>query len=57
MRGSNYIFVIAIIYTLLECRHFGWHFFPRSDFEVVCDGIAWLMLAIAALTDVIERKR
>ncbi|MDA3854229.1 MAG: hypothetical protein PF444_08320 [Bacteroidales bacterium] len=46
----NYsIFFIAIAFSLVETDYFGWNFMPRSDAEIICDGIVMIMLAMAFL--------
>lgn len=37
----------AIFYTIVETAYFGWNFTPKSDAEMICDGIGLLMLVIS----------
>jgi hypothetical protein len=34
------ILSIALVYGVCETWHFGWNWAPKSDAEVICDGIA-----------------
>lgn len=38
---------VAVLWGLIEGDYFGWHFIPQSDAELICDGIAFLILAMA----------
>jgi len=38
---------IAGAYAIFETTYFGWNWSPHSDAEVIADGIAFLLLAIA----------
>lgn len=41
------LYVIAGIYWLSETAYFGWNWSPQSSAEVVADGIAMILLALA----------
>ena len=48
MRRINWpIFWLGNIFGLLETAHFGWNFTAQSDAEMVCDGITFLIVALA----------
>jgi hypothetical protein len=34
------------LFWLAETAYFGWNFAPKSDAEIVCDGLAILILAL-----------
>lgn len=44
-RGAP-IIVAGIIFLVIETKHFGNNLFPLSNAEVICDGIALLVIAI-----------
>ena len=41
------VFTFGIFYWLMETAYFGWNFAPSSDAEIICDGIAGLITALA----------
>jgi len=41
------IFWLGQFFWLIETWHFGWNFAPSSDAEMICDGIAVLITALA----------
>lgn len=41
------LYFIAIWFWMTETQYFGWNLMPKSDAEVICDGIALVLLAIA----------
>ena len=43
------LWVIAIAFGLFETAYFGWNWAPKSDAEVMADGIALVLLALAFL--------
>lgn len=49
---------IAVLYWLFETYHFGWHGWPKSDAEFICDGISLVLLIITSnrLDDLEESK-
>lgn len=49
MKVNWTIFVLGQLFWLLETAHFGWDAFPVSDAELICDGIAVLITAMAFL--------
>lgn len=50
MKGFNWpIFWIGNAWLLIETAHFGWNSLPKSDAEVICDGIGCLIVAMAWL--------
>ncbi len=40
------IVLIGILYGFTETAYFGWNFFPKSDAEMICDGIGILITVI-----------
>jgi hypothetical protein len=48
--GPNlFIVCIALIYFLEENRYFHWNKYPKSDAELICDGILFVIFALACL--------
>lgn len=47
------IFMLGLIFGLIETAYFGWNMTPQSDAEVICDGIA---IGISALAFLAPRK-
>lgn len=47
MTRRAWLFFIALWFWLIETHHFGWNMAPQSDAEMICDGIAMLLLSIA----------
>lgn len=43
------ILVFALYFSLIETIHFGWNASPKSDAELICDGIALLIASLAFL--------
>ena len=39
--------MVGLMWAVYETDYFGWHRRPSSDAEIICDGIAFLILAIA----------
>lgn len=46
-RINWWIAFIAIWFWLIETAYFGWNASPGSDAELICDGLALLIFAIA----------
>ena len=44
---NPYIFAIAMIFWWEENQYFGWNYLPASDAELIADGVACLLLALA----------
>lgn len=43
------VFAIGLLFGLAETAYFGWNFWPQSPAEMICDGIALAICAIAYL--------
>jgi hypothetical protein len=43
------VFIIATMFAVVENAYFGWNLTPKSDAELICDGIAMVMYALAFL--------
>ena len=43
------IVFIAVLFGIIKMNYFGWNFEPQSDNELFCDGIMFLILALAML--------
>ena len=41
------IMFFALCFNLIETAYFGWNFTPHSDAELICDGICFLIGAMA----------
>ena len=41
------IFIIAAVYAYWQNSYFGWNYFPKSDAEIISDGIAAILFALA----------
>lgn len=39
--------VIALWWWFVETHHYGWNWVAESDAEMICDGIALLLLTLA----------
>lgn len=40
-------FFTGALYLVIESRYFGWHMWPKSDAEMICDGIGLLIIALS----------
>jgi len=49
MRPRFAAMILALFYAVFETAHFGWNLAPKSDAEMICDGIAVLVYALAYL--------
>lgn len=47
MRFNWPIWIMAMLYGIVETRYFGWNLHPSSDAEIICDGITILIGALA----------
>ena len=43
------IILLAILYGFVETTYFGGNFFPKSDAEMICDGIGLILFSLAFL--------
>lgn len=41
------VFWTGQLWWLTETAHYGWNALPQSDAELICDGIAFLIFALA----------
>jgi len=41
------IFILASLFGLIETAYFGWNMFPKSESELVCDGITMILFAMS----------
>jgi hypothetical protein len=46
-RFVNIVWFIALMYTIMENVYFGWNLTPKSDAELICDGICALLFSMA----------
>ena len=42
-----WIFWISFVFFIAENNHFGWNWKPKSDAELIADGIVLLILALS----------
>lgn len=42
-----YRWLTAVSFALFETAHFGWNWSPKSDAEIICDGIAFILFSLA----------
>lgn len=49
------ILTVATTYSLIETAHFGWNWWPKTDAELICDGISLVLMAVAFVMPVKER--
>lgn len=42
-------FIVACIFMVVCAHHFGSSFWPQSDAEVMCDGIACLLFSLSSV--------
>lgn len=55
--SPNWIVItISQCWWTLEALYFGRHFLPRSDAEMICDGIALLIFALAFVASPIRES-
>jgi len=41
------VMILGLFYAIAETAHFGWNSRPKNDAEMICDGIAILIFALA----------
>jgi hypothetical protein len=41
------IWICGMLFATEQNWYFGWHWYPHSDAELICDGIALLIFALA----------
>ena len=56
MKASVVIWALAMFYAFWETAHFGWNMTAKTDTEMVCDGIALVLFALACATSAIEKR-
>lgn len=52
-----YAWGIAMFFALWQNAYFGRHSFPQSDAELMADGMALLLVAIAVLVWAVEGRK
>jgi hypothetical protein len=50
------LWIIAIIFSFIETKYFGWNWTAQSDAEMICDGIALLLFGLAMIAQIISAK-
>lgn len=56
MKASVGVWFLAVTFGLAETGHYGWNWTARSDAELICDGIVFLIVAIGGVCVAIERN-
>jgi len=56
MRASICIWGLALFFGTVETAHYGWNMAAKSDAEMICDGIALVIFALAFATSAIEKR-
>lgn len=46
----------AASFFFLQNQYFGWNAWPKSDAELICDGITMVIIALACICTVMEGK-
>ena len=41
------VFVFGLLFSVLETAYFGWNLKPSSGEEMICDGIAFIIVAMS----------
>jgi hypothetical protein len=44
------VFICAVLFWLAQNSYFGWNWLPKSDAEMIADGITYLLLAMSFMT-------
>ena len=47
---TAYRALIAMAFALIETAYFGWNLVPKSDTEILCDGLVCILLSLALCT-------
>ena len=47
MSDRSILIIIAVIFAWIETAYYGYNFWPSSDAELICDGIALILFALA----------
>jgi hypothetical protein len=47
--NHSIIWLLAIGYSISENNYFHWNFSPKSDTEMICDGIQAILFVLALL--------
>lgn len=55
MRSYQTIWLLGSIWTIWENAYFGWNWTAHSDAEIICDGMAFAILALSYVAKAIER--
>jgi len=43
------LWLLALLFAIASNAYFGWNWTPQSDAEVICDGIVFLLVAVAVV--------
>ncbi len=50
------ILILTILYSKSSTRYFGGNLYPKSDTEMICDGIGCLLCALAIISVIITAQ-
>jgi len=56
MSSGNAISILALFFAFWQNAYFGHNSFPRSDAELIADGIVLLLVALAGVAFAVERR-
>ena len=56
MKNWHFILIVAMLFAHIETQFFGGNFMPQTAMEMLCDGVACSLLALAFLTRSVENK-
>lgn len=56
MKINWLILACAIWFDIEQAHIYGWHFWPKSEMELLSDGISLILLALAVNKGVWEKK-
>lgn len=57
MKSSFLIWIFATIWGTSETAHYGWNMAAKSDAEMICDGIVFILFAMAVMAHAIENNK
>lgn len=57
MQMATCILFVVIFFVTWMNSYFGWNWYPKSEAELICDGISALMLCLFFVTAAIEGKK
>jgi hypothetical protein len=55
--GPLWIFIPTFLYTIWISHYFGRNFFPKSEAELIADGLALIIYSLGVLCYCVENKK